>query len=102
MNFVSIPLAVLEAPEYLALTVADRQFLLDLYVVFHDTERFTIDMSKPADYRQPTGASLARKISRLMDAALLQVVGSRKTGPSHYQRVFAFQHPTHALSMETV
>jgi hypothetical protein len=47
MSYVSIPLAALESPEFMALSLADQKFLIDLYVAFHDCQRFTIDMNCP-------------------------------------------------------
>lgn len=92
MNYVPIPLAALESPGFLGMTLADQKFLIDLYVVFADCERFTIDMNSQEQYRQPSGATLQRKIRALLAAGLIQVVGSIGRA-DHKRRVFAFTYP---------
>lgn len=97
MNFVSIPLAVLDAPQYMAMTPAEQKFLIDLYVLFHDCETFTVDMNEPAKYRQPVGATLNRKIRTLLTSGLIEVVSRRK---STLQRVFVFKYPARETFLE--
>lgn len=92
MTYIPIPLDVLDAPGYAALTHAEQRFLLDLYVLFHDCERFTIDMYKPQQYRQSKGVFLGRKVRALINAGLLQIVGMIGR-PDHRRRVFAFTYP---------
>ena len=93
MTYISIPLEVLESPAYLALTEANQKFLIDLYVIFADCERFTIDMRKQAEYRQPEKANLAVKINTLLDAGFLKVVDRIGPHPMNSRRVFSFAHP---------
>lgn len=92
MSYVPIPLEALESQGFLGLSLSDQKFLIDLYVTHHDCERFTIDLDAPQQYRQPAGASLRRKTRALLDAELLQVVG---TIGRHFppRRIFAFTYP---------
>lgn len=92
MSHITIPAAVFESPEYWRLTIAERMFLLDLYIVMDDVERFTIDMARPEDYRQSPGATLARKIVKLLKCGFLVLDGRRDIGGGHYVRIFRFKH----------
>lgn len=88
---IPLPADLLNAPAYQSLTPSDKIFVIELYAMFHDTERFTIEMDKPANYRQP-GTILNRKVARLLDIGLLKIVGS--TGRAdHARRVFTFAYP---------
>ena len=93
MAYISIPLEVLESPAYLALTEANQKFLIDLYVIFGDCSRFTIDMRKQADYRQPEKANLAVKIRTLLDAGFLKVAERIGPHPLNSRRIFSFVYP---------
>lgn len=92
MSAILIPIAAVESPEYAALTQPEQLFLIDLYIVMNDVERFTIDWDQPEKYRQSRGAHLPRKIKRLIDAGLLIVDGRQKSGIDHYVRVFRFRY----------
>lgn len=93
MNCITIPTAVLESPEYANLTLGDRMFLIDLYVVFNDVERFTIDISTPEEYRQSKGVWLPPRIRRLLQSGFIVEDGRHKKGRDHYLRIFRFRHP---------
>lgn len=92
METVSIPLAALESPEYMALPRGSKMLLIDLYVLFHDTERFVIDIDRPADYRQSKGVWLPPRVAALVKAGLLVVDGRQKTDKHHSRRVFRFKY----------
>lgn len=93
IEVIPLPADLLSAPAYRALTDADKTFIIELYALFHDAERFTIDMERPLDYRQLPGAKLSIKVSRLLRAGLILIVG--KAGlPSHERRVFALTYRT--------
>lgn len=92
MEYVTIPIEALESPDYLGLSPFEQKFLIDLYVIFRDAQCWTVDMTRPQDYRQSPGASLNRKVTSLLNAGLIQVVGT--TGkPGNARRVFSFTHP---------
>lgn len=92
MTSVSIPLAVLDAPEFNGLQWGDQKFLIALYIVNSDVERFTIDLSRPEMYRQSAGSWLVNRIHRLMKAGLLIKTGQQRTSKYGHVRVFAFKH----------
>lgn len=92
MTSVSIPLAVLDAPEFNGLQWGDQKFLIALYIVNSDVERFTIDISKPEMYRQSAGVWLVNRIHRLIKAGLLVIAGRQRTSKYGHTRVFSFKH----------
>jgi hypothetical protein len=93
MDCIAIPIAALDSQGYQDLTLADKYFLIELYRLFFDTERFTIDAERPQDYRQPRGTRLVRKTNVLLDAGLIKAVDLHKNGSNHYQRIFVFTYP---------
>lgn len=97
MSYVTLPLAALDSDAYAGLTSGDQKFLIDLYVIFSDCERFTVDIYKQTMYRQPAGANLERKLRRLIDAGLLEIVGTSGHG-GQMRRVFSFTYPVHELA----
>lgn len=92
MSAIIIPIEAVESPEYATLTQPEQLFLIDLYIIMNDVERFTIDCSQPEKYRQSRGAHLPRKIKSLIDVGLLIVDGRQKSGIDHYVRVFRFRY----------
>jgi hypothetical protein len=92
MSYLALPLAALESPDYLALSLSDQKFLIDLYISFHDCERFTVEMDHPELYRQPAGATLQRKVAKLLAAGLIRVVDTTGRG-NQIRRVFCFAYP---------
>ncbi len=92
MDYLPIPFDVLDSESYQSLTPGDKYFLIELYALYFDCERFTINADRPQDYRQPPKANLCRKIGRLVDCGLLRAVDLAKNGNNHYQRVFAFTY----------
>lgn len=94
MDFAALPLAAFDSPEFHALPWGAQRFLLDLYIVFYDVERFTIDASRPEDYRQSPGVAMCRRINELLRSGLLICEAQRKKGICHKERIFRFKHPT--------
>jgi hypothetical protein len=92
MDLIAIPAEALNSPEYEKLTLADKYFLIELYRINGDCQRFTIDSDRPAVYRQPPSVNLCRKINKLIDSGLIKAIDLQKNGTNHYQRVFAFRY----------
>ena len=87
-----LSLEIATSEKFNALHWSHQKFLFDLHVVFHDCERFTIDLSAPQQYRQMRGASIARKIKVLVEEGFLEIVGTQKAKFSP-RRVFRFPQP---------
>lgn len=96
-EIVALPLPLLDSPEYRALKWGTQRFLIDLYIVFNDVERFTIDTPHPEQYRQSEGCWLPRRITELLNAGLLLQDGTMRKGPCHAQRVFRFKYSINQL-----
>ena len=94
MDFAALPLAAFDSPEFKVLPWGAQRFLLDLYIVFHDVERFTIDWNRPEDYRQSPGVALCRRINELLASGLLICEATRKKGMCHKERIFRFKYQT--------
>jgi len=95
MDSVVIPLELFDDPAFNKLQPGDMKFLLCLYADYHDTERFTIDLQRPEDYRQSSGVWLVHRIKRLTKSGLLQIVGKHmKVHPKGkvWVRVFALKY----------
>lgn len=92
MDIIAIPAEVMNSKEYEQLTLADKYFLIELYRIFGDCERFTIDAEKPLEYRQPPKVNLCKKIGKLLASGLLKAIDLQKNGNNHYQRVYAFKY----------
>lgn len=92
MDIVAIPACVFESSEYRRLTLANKHLLIELYAMFGDCERFTIDLDRPVQYNQPQKAHMGRKVMALVNSGLLQTVDLAKNGNNHYQRVFSFKY----------
>lgn len=97
MDVIPIPAEALNSKEYESLTLADKYFLIELYRMFHDCARFTIDADKPEDYRQPPKVNLCRKINKLISSGLIRSVDLHKNGNFHYQRVFVFKYQVNEI-----
>lgn len=97
MGIIALPDQLFSDPEYKNLRNGHRLFLLDLYVMFNDCERFTIDMSRPTDYKQPYSPTLCRRINALLKSGLLEIAGKQQTGPGRYLRIFSFKHASHDI-----
>lgn len=93
MDFIAIPADALNSKEYESLTLSDKNFLVELYRLYGDCERFLIDTDKPEQYRQPKGSRLVRKVNKLLSSGLLRAVDLHKNGNNHYQRIFVFRYP---------
>lgn len=93
MDFAALPLAAFDSPEFKDLPWGAQRFLLDLYIVFYDVERFTIDANRPEDYRQSPGVAVCRRIAELLKSGLLICDEQRNKG-GHRQRIFRFRYPT--------
>jgi hypothetical protein len=93
MNSIPIPCVVFDSPMFHALSSADQIFLMFLYAMFYDTERFTIDMNDPKRYHLPHDkASISRRITHLIKAGFLVVVGYQKISICNKVRVFSLTH----------
>jgi hypothetical protein len=92
METVPIPLAALDSPEYVRLTPAQKAFLIELYRVHGDVERFTVDLRNPAVYRQSFGAYLSNKITPLVKHGLLVEDGEQQVTICNWRRVFRFRY----------
>ena len=87
-----LPLAVANSDAFNALLWGDQKLLFDLYIVFEDCERFTIDIKHPEHYRHTSGVNLVPRIRRLLAAGLLEIDGSQKARFGN-RRVFKFPQP---------
>ena len=95
MDNVSIPLSLFDDPAFNKLQPGDMKFLLCLYAEFHDTERFTINLDTPGEYRQSGGVYLANRIARLVKAGFLDVVDKQEKKSRGYKgfiRVFSLRY----------
>lgn len=93
MNFVAIPTAVFESPEYMTIKPGDRALLMQLYCLHSDCEVFTVDRNAPVLYGEEWGSTLLTRLRTLLDAGLLVEVRkdrAEKSGPR--TRVFGFAH----------
>jgi hypothetical protein len=93
INTVSIPLAVLENEQYMALPPRARDFMIKLYMMFDDCRTFTIDFDSPEQYGKAPGAQIAWMTAKLVDVGVIDIVARRprcQRGPS--QRVYAFRY----------
>jgi hypothetical protein len=93
MGYVCIPLHVLESPEFIAMQLCDQKFLIDLYTLFHDCETFTIDLTKPTEYRQSKSANMSPKVLRLLKYGFIVISGEMKKTGKKNVRVFSFKYP---------
>lgn len=93
MDFIAIPAEVLQSHEYQKLTLGNKHLLIELYAMFGDCERFTIDLDNPVLYKQPQKAHMGRKVTALVNSGLIRTVDLTKCGKCHYKRVFTFKYP---------
>ncbi len=92
METITLPIALIDSPEFNGLQWGDQKFLFSLYAVFHDTQRFTIDINEPEQYRQSRGVYLVNRIHRLVKAGLLIITGRQKASKYGHVRVFEFKY----------
>lgn len=92
MSHLALPLEMFDMPTYRRLRNATQRFLIDLYVVFFDCERFTIDITTPQLYRQTPGAMISTRINELVDAGIL-IAEREKLPGKHARRVYQFAYP---------
>jgi hypothetical protein len=96
-DYFTLPVGLLAAREYRRLQNLDKLFLIALYALHGDCERFQIDTSDPVRYfgKDIVKYEFTRKISVLVQSGLIRAVGSAQWGPTRRQRrVFEFFYPT--------
>lgn len=92
MDIIALPAQLLDDPAFNALQWGDQKFMIALYALFADTERFTIDINHPEHYRQSPGVWLVGRIHRLVKAGMLQITGQQKSSKFGHVRVFSFKY----------
>lgn len=94
MELLTMPVSVLDSQEYNALKLAEKHFLIDLYVLFSDCASFTIDMERPQDYRQKACIEnyMARRVAGLVASGLLNVTLRPAARKGPMQRVYSFKY----------
>lgn len=92
MESIALPVALIDSPEFNALQWGDQKFIFALYAVFNDTQRFTIDINTPEQYRQSRGVYLVNRIHRLVKSGLLIITGKQKASKYGHVRVFEFKY----------
>jgi hypothetical protein len=97
MDYIPLPLDMLESKEYQSLTLAEKAFIIDLYAKHYDCETFTIDTRRPEDYHLPPKCNIFRKVNAMIDSGLVECIGLRKGGTFHYLRVLRFKYPAHVV-----
>lgn len=87
-DFIAIPAALFDEPEYRTAAPAVKAFLISLYAQFSDCERFTVEV--------PPGigsAMIYKNVRSLVDTRLIKVVEMQDRKKKKPQRIFAFAYP---------
>jgi len=94
MEYIQIPLKLIESAEFNALPWGNKEFTLALYRRFNDTDRFTIDLDKPTEYYQSpqnNKNTMSKRVWDLVQAGIIIIDSYRPTRRYGKQRVFKFK-----------
>lgn len=91
IEYIQIPAPLLESKEFNALAWGNQKFLLALYRRFSDVDRFTIDLTSPQEYFQPSGVTLTKRVWDLVQSGLIEICGHQKTKQNGKRRIFKFK-----------
>ena len=94
MEFVTLPVPMLDCAEYHGLKALEKQFLIDLYILFGDAECFTVDVERPQDYRQRQceDYTMARRLRALVSAGLLSMTLTPRARGGHPEKIYTFTY----------
>lgn len=88
-DFIAIPAALFDEPEYRTAAPAVKVFLISLYAEFSDCERFTIEIPLGIG-----GNMIYKNVRGLVDSGLIKVVDLQSREGKKPQRIFAFAYPS--------
>jgi hypothetical protein len=95
MEYIQIPVAMLDSKEFSSLKWVQQKLLIALYRRFYDTERFTVDCKNPAEYYQSKGtcpSTMLHRLAVLLSAGFIVTDGEMKSKISgRRRRVFKFK-----------
>lgn len=89
MENVLIPRAVLNSREFARLQPKVKVFLIQLYAMYSDVERFTIDLRDPKKYGLTPGVYITNRVTPLTQCGLLMLEPDRD---EENRRVFRFRY----------
>jgi hypothetical protein len=94
MEFVILPLAMLDSPEYRGLNANFRTLLVDLYAKHGDCKRFTIEVGAHIEYGYANYTNLLKALRTLIAAGLILIDGGIKGKRGPPRKIFTFKYPT--------